>query len=395
MTEKKTQNKRTEEFLKDDFFLKSILHPTDETNAYWDNLIKNKEINETEFNKAKEILLSPPVSDSTDDIDKNLHRLWIRIQTSNRKKEKARLYFLISVAAACCIGVLFVFRLIIFQEEKPDDLFSGNYLFEMMEKEPFSDQIRLITDSTEMEWKEDTVLIRHKPGGIQINNGALIASESKAEITYHQLMVPFGKRSKVVLTDESIIIVNAGTRVIYPDRFTEGSREIYVDGEVYAKITHDDKRPFVIKTHELAIEVLGTAFNVTAYKDEPDKSVTLVEGAVKVIPSYDSGQTAFLKPNQRFYMKEAEQSVTEVDPENYISWTEGIYRFKKESLQNILARISKYYGVRIECGSSMQDMTCSGSLDLKDNLNAVLYDISLTTSLECTYIDGIYHFKEM
>lgn len=84
---------------------------------------------------------------------------------------------------------------------------------------------------------------------------------------------------------------NSGSHVIYPSDFDKNKREILVEGEVYLEVAKDPKRPFFVKTKDFDVKVLGTTFNVSAYKDDAIASVVLVEGKVEVV-------TTIRKPRQ-------------------------------------------------------------------------------------------------
>lgn len=395
---KKYQYNNISDFLKDDFFIASTLNPTDKTDLFWNKLIEDGLVDIDEFNKAKNALINPSYSSSPKDIDNEVNALWNRINTTNtinsQKKKKVKLYIAYSAAAvACFIGLfLFVDKQIPLQNNT--EILASDYNFSKASRiSPSGNEVELIVnDSNEIKIVSDSVHIKNTQGGVHVNND-LIVEYDLYKVNYLQLIVPRGKRSKIDLIDGSSIIVNAGTRVIYPDKFIGNKREIYVDGEIYAKIAHDEDKPFIVRTNNLSLQVLGTTFDISAYESETSKSIVLVEGSVKIISHQPNVSDAILKPNQQYYIDRDESTITTVNPENHISWTEGIYRFKKESLKNILSRVAKYYGVTIRCDSLSQDKICSGSLDLKDDINAVLYDISLTTSLTCTYVDNEYQFK--
>lgn len=393
---KKYQYNNISDFLKDDFFIASTLNPTDKTDFFWNKLIEDGLIDIDEFDKARNALLNSSDSDDLD-IDNHINVLWNRINNTNAinsKKRKIKLYIAYSAAAvACFVGLfLFVDKQITLHNKK--EILASDYNFSGTSKiSPSSNAVELIVNNdNEIKIVSDSVHIKNTQGGVHVNND-LVVEKDLDKVNYLQLIVPRGKRSKIDLIDGSFIIVNAGTRVIYPDRFIGNKREIYVDGEIYARIAHNKEKPFVVRTNNLSLQVLGTTFDISAYESETSKSIVLVEGSVKVIPHQPNVSDAILKPNQQYYIDKAESKITTVNPDNHISWTEGIYRFKKEPLKNILSRIAKYYGVAILCDLSSRDKICSGSLDLKDDINAVLYDISLTTSLTCTYINDEYHFK--
>ena len=107
--------------------------------------------------------------------------------------------------------------------------------------------------------------------------------------------------------------MNADSHINFPVQFGD-TREVTLEGEAMFEVTHDEARPFIIKTHDHTIYVLGTTFNISAYPDE-ELSVTLIEGKLKV--NAPSGEY-YLLPGEHY--SSAQSKVYKVDPEFYISW---------------------------------------------------------------------------
>ena len=116
---------------------------------------------------------------------------------------------------------------------------------------------------------------------------------------------------------------NAGSRVIYPALFAKDKREIVVEGEVYLDVRKDPSRPFIVKTKEFEVKVLGTQFNVCAYEEDSEASVVLVEGKVEVQTETGNEKTT-LAPNQLIAVSEGGTSVKEVDVFEYICWKDNM-----------------------------------------------------------------------
>ena len=93
---------------------------------------------------------------------------------------------------------------------------------------------------------------------------------------YSEITVPFGQMSQLTLSDGTKIWLNSGTTIRYPERFAEKRREISVEGEAYFEVTKLPNKPFTINTAEMKVEVLGTSFNLSAYREDATSSVTLV-----------------------------------------------------------------------------------------------------------------------
>ena len=108
-------------------------------------------------------------------------------------------------------------------------------------------------------------------------------------------------------------------------------------------------RPFYVETSQMTVDVLGTKFNVSAYKDDEVQSVVLAEGKVNIQAT--EKENCVLSPDQRFQLSTSDRhfSVDEVDATDYIAWKEGILKFRGDTMEEITHRLSRYYNVRISC----------------------------------------------
>ena len=204
--------------------------------------------------------------------------------------------------------------------------------------------------------------------------------------------MPKGKHSTLLLSDGTKLWVNAGAHVIFPVSFKGDKREIYVDGEVFLDVTRNEGNPFVVKTDRMAVEVLGTSFNVKSYAHEEADDVVLVTGSVHV--RTETGRKAELIPNQRFRCTSAgDMDIQTVDVYDYISWKDGLLQYKKERLSVILQRLSDYYGKPIQWEPELERLTCSGKLDLKDDMEKVLSGLTRMIPVKFVKQDDCYYFS--
>ena len=134
------------------------------------------------------------------------------------------------------------------------------------------------------------------------------------------------------------------------------------------------------------VKVLGTSFNVSAYKTDSNLQVTLVEGKVEVKTS--NNHSDILSPNQQFDydIKTNEATVQSVDVDNYIAWKNGYYQFEKQPLNIVFKKLSRYYGVQIEWDEEVGKRTCYGKLDLKEELGDVLNNLKDATAIPMQFI---------
>lgn len=171
---------------------------------------------------------------------------------------------------------------------------------------------------------------------------------AKGPIVQHTLTVPYGKTHKLILPDGTFVHLNAGTTLRYPTKFTENSREVQVVGEAYFEVEHDTERPFIVNAHEVAIQVYGTRFNVSAYAEDNEISTTLLEGSVGVVDESGIGQK--LKPGQMGTWDKLTKTlqIGPTDVNDQVAWVKGELVFHSKPFKDILVVLERKYNVRIE-----------------------------------------------
>ena len=163
--------------------------------------------------------------------------------------------------------------------------------------------------------------------------------------------VPYGQSKMVRLPDSSKLWLNAGTKLIYPKKFNNSLRQVYVAGEAYAEITKDESRPFVLSAGEVTVEVLGTKFNIKSYSEDAHISLSLMEGSVKMSANYKGiNKTDLLKPGEvvRYSKNTGKLEKSDFIVASRKQWynSKGFY-FMDESLEEIIVALERYFDVRI------------------------------------------------
>ncbi|MEA4985875.1 hypothetical protein SDC9_34594 [bioreactor metagenome] len=383
---------QTSDFLTDDYFVESMLRPDNQSEVFWKKLIDNQQVDVNEFISAYMMLKSlhknkPDVPDERVDI------IWGKIIRSinSKQKRKNRYRIVRYMAIACSIAGIVVFYLL--NTSKPIQNQSIlDYANERnIHTKDLSDKIQLLADDQKVDVDGvEAELEYHSDGSLKINKHSRIEKkvdesknsivEKKHKVTkYNELRVPYGKRAFLTLSDGTMIWVNTGTTVIYPVVFTDEVREIFVDGEIYADIFHDKSRPFIIKTNQVDVKVLGTVLNLTAYRDDSNTNVVLVSGLVDVKPR--NGKSTIIHPNQMMSYSDQATTLTTVNVEHFTSWKDGVYMFKNEPIEKILLRLARYYNVTMKLPQNPSGISCSGKLELKDDLTQLLNGLSEITSL--------------
>jgi ferric-dicitrate binding protein FerR (iron transport regulator) len=375
--------------LADDAFLLWLLFPTKELDEYWNRIMQENTENKEAVNELKTLLKGMKV------VEKGMpaevkKELWLKIEmASSRKKRSFRLSPFLRYAAVFLLALatsVFVYMNRQHTPDKPIDyqsfladssavgIQSGNVLI-------------VLADNQKIEVEETTVELMHDAEGKMSVNSKVIETEQpaeKAETELNQLYVPYGRMTHIVMSDGTKIWVNSGSRVIYPPVFAENKREIYVEGEVYLEVVRNEKSPFIVKTEMMETTVLGTSFNVSAYKNDENQSVVLVAGSVSV--KGDKEKTAkTIQPSQKYVLEKNTHisDIQTVDVFDHICWKFGFLSFQKEKLSDVLKKLERFYNVRIDYEAPANDhTTLSGKLDLKENISETLQILSITSPIE-------------
>lgn len=381
---------RSEELLEDDFFVQSNLSPSLETIHFWKKQIASG-LDEHEYQLAVFFLNSVRVKKSQMSEERQ-GELWENIMQLNKKQELIRnrrfRAFMYSVA---CIAVLVIFS-ISYIYINTENVLDVESIAQIMPVIPETDEIQLVMPDKQIPISGQDSKIEHDKKGTVVVNSEKIAevidkSDKRSE-EFNQLIVPNGKRSTLIFEDGTKVWVNAGSRVVYPVAFAKKKREIYVDGEVFLEVTPDKNRPFIVKTNNMSVQVLGTSFNVMAYEKDLSTAVVLVTGSVQV--NIKNEEDFRLKPSDMLSFSGGRGEVKQVNVEDYISWKDGLYTYRSESLSVILDRLSRYYGKKISYQPDVATLKCSGKLDMQEDLDVVLDGLTKTAPVVCKKIDEEY-----
>lgn len=159
-----------------------------------------------------------------------------------------------------------------------------------------------------------------------------------------------GMTTSVALPDGSTAFLNSETTLSYPSQFTGNTREVKIEGEVFFMIKKDPKRRFIVTTpHQSGVEVLGTHFNIEAYKDEDFISTTLVEGKIRFYYTKDgSSKSIILAPGEKLIntVTTKEVQIIKTTGETETSWKDGKIIFSNTPMTDALHMLEKRYNVQ-------------------------------------------------
>lgn len=174
-----------------------------------------------------------------------------------------------------------------------------------------------------------------------------------------EVIAPVGSRTVVELSDGSVVHLNYGSRIKYPQNFWGETRGIALTGEAYFEVAHNPGKPFVVTAGQLDIKAVGTAFNVNSYSENNDIATTLVEGKVLIEKILKNGNVKTIKemvPGQHVtYQKTTGAVKSTVEPlQKYIAWKDGMVVFENEPIDGVAQRLSRMFNVEIQVDNKLE-----------------------------------------
>ncbi|WP_065219890.1 MULTISPECIES: FecR family protein [Butyricimonas] len=198
----------------------------------------------------------------------------------------------------------------------------------------------------------------------------------------NKLFVPRRGEYNLTLSDGTRVFLNSDSRLIYPVAFGKDKREVILQGEGYFDVAKDSSRPFLVKTDDLSVRVLGTAFNLKCYPGDSRVEATLVRGSVKVL---EGNIEMLLSPGEqaRFDRESGEMDKLQVNTALYTSWKDGLFIFERERLEDILTVLSRWYDVAVFYQrTDVKDELFTGDLKKYGGIEEHLKMLEMTTNVK-------------
>jgi len=315
------------------------------------------------------------------------------LQQINRRKAKSNYIFKYAVAATLALILTTTY-------------FFGDSLFNPTDKDVVSppifnaNTIEYGKDKAVLTLENGSLIALEKGNSVQTqnatSNGKVLVYQNKAkqivELAYNLLTVPRGGQYVVELSDGTKVWLNSESQLKYPVSFIEGqSREVELAyGEAYFDVSPSSKHKgakFKVFNQFQEIDVLGTEFNIKAYKGESNVYTTLVEGKISI--STDNKNLG-LKPNQQLDLdiNNNTSAIKTVDVYNEVSWKDGVFSFESKPLEEVMKVFSRWYDIEIVFkNNSIKNEEFVGILRKNKNLETILksfknYDVIKNFEIE-------------
>ena len=312
--------------------------------------LKEDEVNSEEFAKYLALFKESEALNNMNHIE--LENAWMNISKSLSKPEKKvklrRLNTWLPYAAA--VVVLFAVSYFMIEQVRNEYDFGKDYNFAEVSSVGSKKAVLTLDNGKVLNLEESGDSVIAEADGTLIQNNAASelvydnASSTKGKLIYNQIVIPRGGEYSLVLADGTRVWLNSESSLRYPVQFAGNSRKVELTGEAYFEVTHNPHKPFIIKSYDTEVKVLGTSFNVSSYEDEEYIATTLVEGSVEVSCL---GNKELLVPGYQAVVKRGDNrfNINQVNTDLYTSWKDGVFRFKNQSLEEICHQLSRWYNV--------------------------------------------------
>jgi transmembrane sensor len=222
---------------------------------------------------------------------------------------------------------------------------------------------------TKIEKKEDGLLMYEK------------LTDTK-QTNFNTVSIPRGGQYALTLSDGSKVWLNALSSLKFPEQFSDSLRVVELTGEAFFQVSKDSEHPFIVKMADgEQVKVLGTQFNVSSYKDEESKTITLIEGSVQVNSKNDR---LHITPGQQARIINGNlQLEKHADTEAATGWKNGSFVFRDADIYNIMRQAERWYDVNVIYRTTSSEHF-NFSISRNEPLSKILHLMELT---------GKIHFK--
>ncbi len=204
---------------------------------------------------------------------------------------------------------------------------------------------------------------------------------------YQEIKAAYGTQSKVELSDGTIVFLNSGSKLRFPQTFiNQDERKVSLDGEGYFSVAKNPNQPFIVEAKNLNVKVLGTTFNMEAYDDNSSVTIALVEGNVSLQSQSENEKTELmqLSPNQVATFNKSENLLSKTvvsDLYKYTAWINGRIVFDNDPIETVVNKLGKWYNVDITIADKKLSNYSFTATFMDESLEQILDVLSLTSSM--------------
>ena len=380
-----------QKFIENPLFLKWIFNSGPTVETYWEQYLLEHPEEKDQLLELKILLAelkfqndSLPLSEK-DDLENNVRRT---IEKDTRQIKLRQLAQTFMKYAAVALVFTAIGGLIVYMNLGNENVYQEIARQAIVVPSSASGPLLITSNGKNVNLKKSSSTVDYSQNGsVVLNNDSVLQAADEKMNTMNQLVIPYGNQSRVVLSDNTVVWLNAGSRLVYPTRFTNKTREVILVGEAFFEVSKNPQQPFIVKTSNLEIRVLGTKFNVSAYAEDNFIKTVLNEGSVALRLSGAKfwEKDIVISPNQMasFDKTSSDTRISKVSAEAYSLWTKGIMNFEEVDFGRVIKQVERFYNISFTFSDPrMEAMRISGKLDLKKSRKEVmeyLEKVSLTS----------------
>ena len=375
------------DFLEDSNFLRWLNEPTQEDHDFWNEYLKK---HPSQRAKIKEATLLFNLFHSRENklALPEQYELWKAIQAGSQTSGK-EVFLRILKYAAILVLVFFsgAVSYYIYQNS------AGQNQYQLAEINPAvnGEAMVILADGSKVSLDKQMSEISYSTNGRQliVNNDTITQKAETMKESMNKVIVSYGKKSMVLLSDGTKVWLNAESQLVYPAVFLKDTREVALIGEAFFDVVKNPQKPFVVKAADVSVQVLGTRFDISAYPEDKVIQTVLEEGKINL--KYSGGgifkrdYVVEMVPNQMVEFDKISRAANSstVDVSKFVSWKDGMLEFEKVNLYKALKQVERFYNIKILLeDQSIGSYKLSGKLDLKDEPEEVLNVIKLTVPID-------------
>lgn len=235
--------------------------------------------------------------------------------------------------------------------------------------------VRLESNKVEFHEQNGVWVVNDSSRQLEYRHELLKEETGEANLTYNTLRIPAGADYVVRLSDGTKVHLNCESEFRFPVVFAGNERRVYLDGEAFFEVEKSSHWPFIVVTDKMKIQVTGTRFNVKSYKQENVVAATLVSGSVQVESEGFVKGLVQLNPAQQFRLDKStgHSEIKEVDVHLYTAWTEGMFVFRNQRLEDVMEMLARWYSVEVfYVTPSVKDLRLSANLGRYEHIDSLL-----------------------
>ncbi|WP_194932940.1 FecR family protein [Sphingobacterium paramultivorum] len=343
--------------------------------AVYDQLKNNEQL-------AKDLVDFDSAQSTTEDSLKKLHEIL--------KKRQSHYKRVVVWTSAAAVLLFFSLSLLLYRYYQSRNVIDETVKMVIADIDPGKDQATLsFADgkTVSLNGKE----LKTNNDGISYLGDKAISENTNQMAT---LSTPRKGQYKTTLPDGTKVWLNAESSLKYPTQFTGNERSVELKGEGYFEVAHNANKPFIVKSGDQQLKVLGTKFNINSYENEGAILTTLVSGSIELTNTQNT-MPVKLKPGQQGKLLSLSSIffVDNVDTEVFTAWTANEFQFQGTSIGEVLRQLERWYDVDVDY-SNLPKRKVNGTISKEKKLSSVLYALEKITDLKFKVIGRRIEIKE-